>query len=157
MVGRQSTLWIFAVPLAAALGLPALSLFSWSRAPELGVTDGQLAPCPASRNAVSSQTESAEHRVAPIRFDGDPAAAMQRLADVLTQMPRTRIVTLTESYLRAECVTPLMRFMDDVEFVVDPIEKVLHVRSASRVGYSDMGTNRTRVEHIRALFADQAE
>jgi uncharacterized protein (DUF1499 family) len=49
-----------------------------------------------------------------------------------------------------------LRFVDDVEFLLVPAERVIHVRSASRVGYSDLGTNRKRVEALRAKFEGSA-
>jgi uncharacterized protein (DUF1499 family) len=48
-----------------------------------------------------------------------------------------------------------MRFVDDVEFLFDDTNKKIHVRSASRVGYSDMGVNRKRVEELRKLLNER--
>ena len=65
-------------------------------------------------------------------------------------MPRTKIVTENETYLYAEFASNLMGFVDDVEFYLDKTAGVIHVRSASRLGQSDLGVNRQRIEAIRA-------
>ena len=111
-----------------------------------------LAPCPSSPNCVSSLATDAEHRVAPIAYRGDPAAAMRRLRDVIAAMPRSRVVSASDTALYAEFTSRLFRFVDDVDCAVDPAAGVIQIRSASRVGYSDLGVNRARVEAIRAAF-----
>ncbi|HEY9596037.1 MAG TPA: DUF1499 domain-containing protein, partial [Cyanophyceae cyanobacterium] len=45
-----------------------------------------------------------------------------------------------------------MGFVDDVEFFLDDNANVIQVRSASRLGESDLGVNRKRIETIRAEF-----
>jgi uncharacterized protein (DUF1499 family) len=67
-------------------------------------------------------------------------------------MPRVRLVTQTDTYLHAEFATAVFRFIDDVEFYVDETAGVVHFRSASRVGYSDLGVNRRRMEGVREKF-----
>src|SRR5262245_46267656 len=111
-----------------------------------------LAPCPSKPNCVSSLARDAAHQIAPIAFRGDPAQAMRRLRAVIEAMPRTHIVSASDSALRAEFTSRLFRFVDDVDCVVDSAAGVIQIRSASRVGYSDLGVNRTRVEAIRAAF-----
>ncbi len=118
----------------------------------LGPRDGRLAPLPSSPNAVSSQSEDASRRVKPLAFAGDPAAALARLRRVVEAMPRTRVVTAEPSYLHVEFTSRFFRFVDDVEFLVDAETSQIQVRSASRVGYSDLGANRARVEAIREAF-----
>ena len=95
------------IMLGLAMAFPVLSWVSWARAPALGVVGDQLTPCPESPNAVSSQAKRPDQYVDPFEFEGDPAEAMRELASILGAMPRTKIVTQTENYLRAECVTPL--------------------------------------------------
>lgn len=90
--------------------------------------------------------------MAPLPFQGPPAEAMTRLKKIVQGMPRTRIVTANENYLHAEFVSALFRFVDDVEFLIDPEAGVIHFRSASRVGYSDLGANRRRMEEIQHAF-----
>lgn len=142
---------------AAVVGAGFVGLLFWARsAPTpstLGVTDGRLAECPESPNCVSSQTSSPDHKIEPLTFSGDAATAMEKLKQNLSNMPRTKIVSAGVGYLHAEFRTPLVGYIDDVECVADSSAGVIHIRSASRLGYSDMGANRKRVESIRAAFA----
>jgi uncharacterized protein (DUF1499 family) len=115
---------------------------------------GRLRPCPSSPNCVSSQADDDAHRVEPLAFTGDPAAAMERLRRSVESLPGARIVSARDGYLHAEFTSRIFRFVDDVELLLDPEAGVVHVRSASRVGYSDLGANRRRVEAIRRAFGD---
>ncbi len=141
---------VVAVPFLMVIGTV---LASWRR-PKLGPVDGKLRPCPDSPNCVCSCAEDDEHHIAPLVAD---ASTMNRLKDVLAAMDNVSIVTDDGSYLRAECVTPLLRFVDDLEFLYVADEDVIHVRSASRVGHSDLGANRARVEEIRRRLAQAPE
>lgn len=117
----------------------------------LGVTDGRLAPCPDRPNCVSSQAADPARYVEPLTYEGSREAARQRLKQVITGMPRAVITEESPDYIRAEFTSAIMRFVDDVEFYFPP-EPVIQVRSASRLGYSDLGVNRKRVETIRKRF-----
>jgi uncharacterized protein (DUF1499 family) len=128
------------------------NLLAGSPPAALGVRDGHLAPCPASPNCVSSQAADADHRIAPIAYTGDGGAALAKLARVIAAQAGTTIVAQHDGYLYATFQTPLMGYVDDVEFVVDPARSVIHVRSASRLGYRDFGVNRKRIETLRANF-----
>lgn len=108
-------------------------------------------PCPRRQNCVSSR-ESERHHIAPFNARLLGAGAIERLRRILEAMPGTRIVTAEARYLHAECVSRVFRFVDDIEFCVDADANVVHVRAASRIGYSDFGVNRRRVEAIRAAF-----
>lgn len=123
-----------------------------TRPPNLGPHEGKLAVCPASPNCVSSQALDAEHRIDPLPFLGSSLQAMAKLQNILHQLPRTAILTATDSYLHAECTSLLFRFVDDLEFLVDDKARVIHVRSASRLGKSDLGVNRKRAESIRTQW-----
>jgi uncharacterized protein (DUF1499 family) len=142
---------IIALVLAPALLLGGMSAMA-RRPDNLGPRDGRLAVCPASPNCVCSQAADDAHAIEPLHFSDDPAAAMRRLRTMLETMPRTTVVTVRDDYLHAECRSLLFRFTDDVEFLLDPETRVIHCRSASRVGYSDLGVNRQRIESIRAAF-----
>ncbi|MGE0252858.1 MAG: DUF1499 domain-containing protein [Dongiaceae bacterium] len=113
---------------------------------------GQLAPCPSSPNCVSSLATDDGHRIAPLAIPGDAAAQMAALLAVVGDMPRTEIQVQTDNYLWVVFTSRLLRFRDDVEFLLGPGGAV-QVRSASRLGYSDLGVNRARVETIRARLA----
>lgn len=119
----------------------------------LGVANGRLRPCPASPNCVCSCDAEPGHAIPPLRFAGSAEHAFQRLRKVLVAMPRTRIRRDEAAYLHAECRSLVFRFVDDVEFLLDADAGIIHVRSASRLGYSDLGVNRRRVEAIRQAFA----
>ncbi|WP_448874889.1 DUF1499 domain-containing protein [Desulfobulbus propionicus] len=132
------------------LGFLGLIGCAGKRPHNLGARMGLLAPCPDSPNCVSSQAENERHQIAPLAFSGDPNAAFARLKLVLSGRRDTTIVVDLPEYLRVELRTIL--FVDDGEFLLDRTNKVIHVRSASRLGYSDFGKNRSRLEDIRGQF-----
>jgi uncharacterized protein (DUF1499 family) len=111
-----------------------------------------LPPCPRSPNCVSSLAGAATSRVAPLRFEGGAEEAAARLRAALARLPGARVVEDSGARLRVEVRTRWLRFVDDLELVAVPSEGVFHVRSASRVGWSDLGANRRRVERLRRLF-----
>ncbi len=119
--------------------------FAGEKPNNLGVKDGKLAACPGSPNCVNSQSQDSQSKIAPL-----PAMAIADLRKLIEGMERTTIVEQTDNYLYAEFKSKLMGYVDDVEFYLDPNENVIHVRSASRLGKSDLGVNRTRIEEIRA-------
>jgi uncharacterized protein (DUF1499 family) len=131
--------------------LAMMSFFSYKPS-NPGIIDGRLADCPASPNCVSTQAVDADHRMEPIPFTGSPDEMMQRIEAVIAEMTQTKIVTTEGNYLHAEFRSALFRFVDDVEFLIDPESQLVHFRSASRVGYSDFGVNRRRMEEIREAF-----
>jgi uncharacterized protein (DUF1499 family) len=135
--------------------LAILSLLA-KRPENLGVVNGRLASCPSSPNCVSTQATDADHHIEPISFDEAPDQAIERLRKVIGAVPRLKIVTESGDYLHAEGTSLIFRFVDDVEFFVDREAKVIHFRSASRVGHSDLGTNRARMERIREAFQQQS-
>ncbi len=123
-----------------------------SSRPKLGLAEGRLTPCPASPNCVCSQDDG-DAKIEPLAFDGEPDAALASLREAVAATGGT-IDADEPPYLRARYVTPFFGFVDDVEFLLDADEGVVHVRSASREGYSDLGANAKRVERIRQSFAD---
>jgi uncharacterized protein (DUF1499 family) len=135
-------------------GIATLALVSmFSPAPgKLGVTDGRLAPCPAWPNCVCTQAADPGHAIEPLALEGKADEAWARLKTILTNLPRVRIVTESPTYLHAEFTSLLFRFVDDVEFLLDEGSGVIHFRSASRVGRSDLGVNRKRMKAIRKAF-----
>lgn len=141
-----------------ALGDPMFS-FAGKRPNNLGVKDGQLAACPGTPNCVSSQSPVAdsEHHTAPLSYATSPEKAMAVLKSIVESMDRTKIVTAEGNYLYAEFTSAIMGFVDDVEFYLDEAQSVIHVRSASRLGKSDLGVNRKRVEEIRSQFTAAAQ
>jgi len=129
-----------------AMTLLVLMGFTGTRAQNLGVKDGSLAPCPNSPNCVSTQAADAKHAIAPLTYTSTQAEALRRLIEIIHSLPRTRVVSDTADYLHVTFTSALFRFVDDVEFYFDDARKTIHFRSASRLGYSDLGVNRKRME-----------
>jgi uncharacterized protein (DUF1499 family) len=115
----------------------------------------RLQPCPARPNCVSSEATDPEHRVEPIHYNGSAEEALLRLRGILSGESRTRVVESEERYLHAEVRSLVFRFVDDLEFLLQP-DGLIQVRSAARSGYSDLGVNRRRVERIRQRFQASA-
>ena len=133
-----------------AIGLLGMFGCAGERPQNLGSKEGLLLACPSSPNCVSSQADDGKHRIAPLAFSGDPEAAFARLKQVLGLRGDTTIIEENSGYLRVELRTTL--FVDDGEFLLDRPRSVIQVRSASRLGYSDLGKNRSRMEEIRSQF-----
>jgi len=125
------------------------AMFSGKRPNNLGVRDGKLVPCPNTPNCVSSQSSDTEHSIQALTYNSTPKEAMADLKTVIQGMKKTKIITENKNYLYVEFTSAIMGFVDDVEFYVDEAAKVIHVRSASRLGQSDLGVNRKRIETIR--------
>ena len=122
------------------------------RRPPLGVQNGRLRPCPSSPNCVSTQSDDPARRMEALSWRGAKADAKRRLLEVIASMPRARVVSDEGDYIHAEFRSRLFRFVDDVEFLFDDAKEVIHFRSASRVGHSDLGVNRKRMERIAKAF-----
>lgn len=130
-----------------------MGILSGKRPTDLGVKNGRLMPVPTSPNAVSSQAATDYHRITPLSYRGTRESALAALKAIIQNTPRTRIVETRPDYLYAEYTSKLMGYVDDVEFYLPPGEKIIHVRSASRLGHSDLGANRKRIENIRARLS----
>lgn len=123
--------------------LPFLTACAGEPPQDIGVRDGRLIACPESPNCVSSYESSEEHSIAAL--DGN----LSQIQQILVAMDGANIVEQSGNYLYAEFTSSLMGYVDDVEFLYDAANNTTQVRSASRVGYSDMGANRSRIEAIR--------
>lgn len=148
--------------LLAALVALLLLIVAWGllfgfpgRSPDTsGVqADGRLAPCRSTPNCVSSYAQGGYHTIPPLPFEGTAEAAMVRLRTILAAMPGIRIEGEGSGYLYATQRSRWLGFVDDIEFLADSDAGVLHVRSSSRLGRSDFGVNRARVEAIRRALA----
>lgn len=124
--------------------LPFLGACAGEPPQNIGVTDGRLTACPESPNCVSSYETSEEHSIAALD------ANLGQIQQILLTIEAANIVEQSSSYIYAEFTSSLMGYVDDVEFLFDPASNQTQVRSASRIGYSDMGANRARIEAIRA-------
>jgi len=117
-----------------------------------------ISPCPNSPNCVSSAPGTdREHFVEPLHYTGTLDKSKAHLLAIIHAMPRTRIVGNDSYHLHVEYTSLLFRFVDDVEFWFDPEAPLIHVRSASRIGYSDLGANRKRVDSIRSQLENRTE
>lgn len=148
----------FGAPAAQAGTLAALpgigGLTAGVRPDNLGVSDGKLAGCPATPNCVVSQGADEEHVIAPIVYTGDRETARKNLIDIIGVVPRAKIIEQSDDYILVESESRLMGFRDDTEFYLPEGEKVIHARAAARMGESDLGVNRRRIEQIRLAFQD---
>ena len=131
------------------LGLAPFVACSGKQPTTLGVVDGSFHPCPASPNCVSSDAEDAEHRIEPFALAVPPDAAWSAIQAEVAKLPRTSIAESGPTYLHAKCTSALFRFVDDLELQLRSSQGLVAVRSASRVGRSDLGVNRRRVESLR--------
>lgn len=139
---KAMTLLATVALLAGCAGTPA----------KLGIENGQLPQCPAKPNCVSSQANDPQHHIAPLLGTGTPAQVQAQLLRVLGEIDRSKVVVVQDDYISAEITSRIFRFVDDVAFyfpATGSTETVVQVRSASRLGHSDLGVNRERVELIR--------
>lgn len=124
---------------------------SGKRPANLGATEGRLLSCPDKPNCVSSQETRPDHKVGSFAFKGDREASKTRLKGVVAKMGG-ELIEEKEDYLYYEFTSNIFKFVDDVEFFFDSDSQVIHVRSASRVGHSDLGVNKKRVQKIEFKY-----
>jgi uncharacterized protein (DUF1499 family) len=155
--------WVLIVVAAVVLGAIVAGqagLFKSRPPADLGVRDGRLKPPSNTDNSVSSQAglypdhpQRKYSEIAPLPMRGDAAESIAKIRRAVESMPGAQIVEAKPDYLRAEVTTKVMKFVDDVEFWIDPAARVVQVRSASRVGKGDLGVNRKRIEALRTALA----
>lgn len=126
--------------------IPFLTACAGEPPTNIGVENGRLTACPDSPNCVSSFESDDEHGIQPL------SASLEDIEQVLVSLDEANIVSSNGNYLYAEFTSRIMGYVDDVEFLHDADSGVTHVRSASRLGYSDLGANRNRIENIRSLL-----
>ena len=119
----------------------------------LGPQRDQLSDCPDSPNCVSTTASRPKNRLEPMVFTETANAAKQKLESIIREMPGSRIITSENLYIHAEYRSRVFGFVDDVEVLLDETQKLIFLRSSSRIGYSDLGVNRKRMDQIRRLFA----
>ena len=140
-----------------AMGICALLLAACrgERPDDLGPAGGRFCPCPPTPNCVSSNAGDSDRWVAPLLLAVPEAEAWSAATQAVSRFKGARIVQRTDSYLHAECSSPVPGFIDDLQLQLRPAEGLIAVRSASRVGYWDLGVNRRRVERLRRVLLDQ--
>jgi uncharacterized protein (DUF1499 family) len=149
--------FVFLILPLLVLAAGQFGLLRGSPPSDRALRDGKLKPPSRTPNSVSSQADlwpASEYdveyaRIEPLRFARDPVAAMNRLRDVLNTWPGATIVENRPDYIAVEFETRWLRFVDDAEFLLDPVAHVIHVRSKSRLGRRDFGVNRARIEALR--------
>ena len=145
--GKKSTFLLTAV----VVGMTAFMFFAILKDGEVGLVNGALRPCPNSPNCVSSESREDSSQCEPFQFQGSADEAMAKLKAVVQELGGS-IKQDQGGYLWAVFTSRIFRFKDDVEFRLVEEENLIHVRSASRVGYSDLGVNRRRVNRLREAF-----
>ncbi|MDF1629437.1 MAG: DUF1499 domain-containing protein [Alcanivoracaceae bacterium] len=112
----------------------------------------ELPDCPETPNCVSSQASDEARQVAPLAAAASVAESAEMLTAILDSLPRVEWSAPADNVVKATFKTPILRFTDDVLFHIDD-DGMIQVRSASRIGYSDLGANRNRVEMLREKLA----
>jgi len=105
--------------------------------------------CPDTPNCVSSLAKNPKYRVEPFNLNKDPKTSWDIVKKTVELLPRTKVVSEDNSDIHAECKSMIFRFVDDLTLHLTPSKGIIHIRSASRIGYSDLGVNRRRVETLR--------
>ena len=136
-----------AAPVAVLPGLKGV--FTGTPPADIGIKDNQLLGCPESPNCVSSSAKDDEHFIAPIDYTADRDAVRDKLVAIIQNQPRTEIIEQTDDYIRVEFTSKRMGFVDDAEFYFPPDNQSIAMRSAARLGESDLGVNRRRLEQFR--------
>ena len=157
--------WLVAlllVVVVSAIAAGQAGLLQGKTPADLGVHGGKLKPPAVTPNSVTSQAalypdqpQRQNAEIAPLALRGDGLATIARLKDVVAAMPGAKLVSSKPDYLYLQYTTPLLKYVDDVEFWYDPQAQAVQVRSASRLGKSDLGLNRQRVEAVRQALAAQ--
>ena len=155
--------WIVIVVLVLVVGAIVAGqagLLQGKAPTDLGVKQGRLKGLPSTPNSVNSQADLyPDHpqrkyaSIAPLAVRGDGPTTMARLKGIVEGTKGAKLITSGPDYVYAQYTTPLMKYVDDVEFWFDPTANAIQVRSASRLGKSDLGANRKRIEAIRAALA----
>ena len=148
------TQWVSIFLLLALLLTVGTSCASKDKDAGVGLTDNMLKPCPNSPNCVCSEYSNAASAVPPLSIKSNLQEAWTQAIAAVKEMGGT-IVLQQDSYLHATFTSKIFRFVDDFELRLDTSENVIHIRSASRIGYSDLGVNRKRVERFRSLLSAQ--
>ena len=131
--------------------------FSVGRPHNIGLKNNMLLPCPRSPNCVLSQASDAKHKIKPIYYSTSVEMAKEILNQVILSIRDAQIITQNEVYWHVKFTTRWLGFIDDVEFYFLESEPLIHLRSASRSGYWDLGVNRKRVERIHSRFEELAK
>ena len=157
----MNTIYTLVAIAVAILLIGQLGLLRGQMPHDLGVRDSRFKPLPKTPNAVSSQFDDdapAAARIRPLDAQGlDPNLAMTTLGEILRDTDGLHVITQRTDYIYAQAQSRWLQFVDDVEFWYDAQTQTIAVRSASRIGRSDLGVNRQRVEGLRAEWVKVSE
>jgi len=147
------TLIIIASLLVIFIAFNAFRLYRQNiKIPELGHNNGELKALPSTPNAISSQSDDPKKSVDPLKFKGDLNQSREALKVAVYNLGFVELIKEENNYLYFVFTTKGLKFKDDVEFYFDDTQKVIHVRSSSRAGVSDMGVNLKRYQAIKELY-----
>ena len=106
-----------------------------------------LQPCPRKPNCVCSfeNPKDKTHYIKPRQIAVNP---IEKIKSHLEKQSGYKLLAHEERYLKFEYTSSFFKFTDDIEFLYAEVDKRLHYRSASRVGYSDLGANRKRLNEL---------
>lgn len=145
---------VIVVFLLALFSLTGCGVYRNRSPRSIGIHEEKLTPCPSTPNCVSSYSTDPIHSIAPFPIVN---SSIDIIAKIIEELPRTKIIKKNDKYLYAEFRSKIFSFVDDVEFLVHEDQNIIHVRSASRVGYGDWGVNRDRIELIRSRYIKKTE
>lgn len=129
--------------------LIALWACSGNRTEHYNNEPSAILDCPDTPNCLSSLANNPKYRIEPFKLKKDIESSWNIVKKTVGSLPRTKIVLADNRNIHAECRSMIFRFVDDLMLHLIPSDDIIHIRSASRVGYSDLGVNRRRVESLR--------
>lgn len=135
-----------------AITLSLITLNCSGTRPDSVNLESKLSSCPNTPNCVSTFSTDTTHQIKPLKYENDANSAMEKLVSIINSIERTEIINKSNTYLYVEFKSKFWKFIDDVEFLFDVDNKTINFRSASRLGKSDLGVNRKRMEDIRKKF-----
>ena len=145
----MSVLKIFIIGTVLLIASVPLLSCSDKRPSALDLSDSRLERCPSSPNCFSSDDHDSDHKIAPFQLVKPANEVWLVVRELVSELPRTRIIKESENYLHAECRSFLFGFVDDLELQLRPADGIIAARSAARSGYADFGVNRRRIESLR--------
>lgn len=117
-----------------------------------GISNGDVLPCPDTPNCVSTAETDTKQTISPLTYRGSREQAIVKLKKIINDLPNTKLRQEKDGYLWWECKSKIFGFIDDLEIYLPAKQQLIQIRSASRMGYSDFGVNRERVEKIKQRF-----
>jgi uncharacterized protein (DUF1499 family) len=135
----------------------SITLFSCAgqKPEDLGIFDNKFSPCAESPNCVSSDARDKDHAVEMFKLNTNLNNGWQKVHDVVSSFPRTKVITFNKQYIHVECSSAVFGFVDDLQLHLRGEGGSVAVKSASRLGHSDFGVNRKRIASLRKILLDK--